>query len=195
MRGDVNLSKIFRDLTVLNELGGKESLALKFSDPDGVHTGKSGWSFGLCQFDIANNGMAALCLYECGFSVAEVTSLKNQTFKDMASANKRLAAHATIIAKWGERQLSDCLNRARELANLAGWTYADDRALLYAADYHNQMYLSKGGSFFMWAKGKKTISDYDIYKFRINQPWGQKRPDDVKRRYANLLKVCHDSGV
>jgi hypothetical protein len=111
----------------------------------------------------------------------------------MAAANKRLIAHADVIARWDERQLADCLIRAQAMAELGGWTYADDRALLYAADYHNQMHMSKGGSFFVWAKNKKTISDYDIYKFRINQPWGVKRPDDVIRRYHNLLQVT--SGI
>lgn len=186
--------KLFRRLILLNELGGDEQHSLIFSDADGVRTGKSGWSFGVCQFDIANNGMAALCLRECNFSSAEISALKNQTCFDMPSANRRLAAHAEIIAKWDERQLADCLHRAREMAKLGGWTYNDTKALLYAADYHNQLHMSKGGSFFNWAKSfGHPLTDYDIYKFRINQPWGQKRPDDVKRRYANLLKVCQEA--
>jgi len=78
------------------------------------------------------------------------------------------------------------------MAELGGWTYLDDKALLYAADYHNQMHISKGGQFFKWAvRLDHPVSDYDIYKFRQNQEWGQKRPDDVSRRYANLLAVCN----
>lgn len=191
----MDLLKAFRKLILLNELGGNEEHTLRFSDPDGVRSGKSGWSFGLCQFDLSNNGLAALCLQECNFSTAEINALKNQTCTDMAAANRRLEAHAEVIAEWDQRQLADCLNRAQEMARIGWWGYRDDRTLLYAADYHNQMYISKGGSFFTWAKNKKIISDYDIYKFRINQRWGQLRPDDVARRYANLLKVCLEAGL
>lgn len=188
----MNLLSAIRTLITMNEHIGSAPQPLKFADPDGVHSGKSGWSFGLCQFDLSNNGMAALCLQECNFSTAEINALKNQTCFDMDAANKRLEAHADVVRRWDERQLSDCLTRARDMADLGGWTYFDNKALIYAADYHNQMFLGKGGPFFVWAKGKRVISDYDIYKFRINQPWGEKRPDDVKRRYANLLKVCID---
>lgn len=187
------MKKRFRKLILLNELEGSLAHVLKFSDPDGVRSGKSGWSFGLCQFDLSNNGMASLCLRECDFSQTEINALKDQTCFDMDGANQKLAAHADTIARWDERQLSDCITRAREMAKLAGWTYLDDKAMLYAADYHNQMYIGKGGPFFVWAKGLgRPVCDYDIYKFRMNQPWGEKRPDDVKRRYANLLKVCQE---
>ena len=190
----MDLSKAFRKIILLNELGGDESAALEFSDPDGVRSGKSGWSFGVCQFDLSNNGMAALCLQECNFSTAEINALKNQTCFDMASADRRLAAHAEVVARWDERQLADCISRAQNMAALGGWTYFDDRSLLMAADYHNQLYISKGGSFFNWAKGKGCVSDYDILKFKMGQAWGIKRPDDVKRRYHNLLKVCAEEG-
>lgn len=186
----MTLPEAFRKLIELNELDGDLSHVLKFSDPDGVRSGKSGWSFGLCQFDLSNNGMAALCLQECNFSTAEIAALRDQTCFDMAAANNRLEAHAEVIAKWDTRQLADCITRAHKMAEAGGWSYTDARAILYAADYHNQLYISKGGDFFNFCRAKKTVGDYDILKFRMNQAWGQKRPDDVKRRHANLLKVC-----
>lgn len=188
----MNLSKAFRQIILLNELSGDESHALKFSDPDGERSGKSGWSFGISQFDLSNNGMAALCLQECNFSSAEIQALKDQTCFDMEAANKRLEAHAEVIARWDERQLADCINRARDMAALGGWTYQDDTALLSAADYHNQLYLSKGGQFFNWAaKLGRPVSVNDILAFKLAQPWGLKRPKDVCRRYKNILAVCN----
>lgn len=187
---------VFRDIIIANELGGDESVALRFSDPDGVKSGKSGWSFGVCQFDLANNGMAALCLRDCNFSSTEIDALKNQNCGDMAAANKRLAAHAEVIALWDQKQLAGCLNRVAEMARVGGWTYQDDKALLMAADYHNQFYISKGGQFFTWARGLgHAVTCYDIYKFKLGQAWGLKRPDDVKRRYANLLTCCSNRGM
>jgi len=37
---------------LLNECDGDQELAYKFSDADGVRTGRSGYSFGVSQFDI-----------------------------------------------------------------------------------------------------------------------------------------------
>ncbi len=185
--------KLFRKIILLNELGGKEHLAYRFSDPDGEHTGKSGWSFGVCQFDIANNNIAILCLKECGFSDVEISLLKKQQIPDMTGMNNRLLANKQIIDKWDTRQIDDCLSRVGSMAKLAPFSFLDEKAFLMAADYHNQFYISKGGQFFTWAKRFiAPISDYDILKYKLNQTWGLKRPDDVKRRYANILKVMQE---
>lgn len=191
-----DLTHIFREIILLNELGGDEALAYRFSDPDGARTGKSGWSFGVCQFDLSNNGLAAVCLQECGFSAAEIAALKAQTVRDMGAMNAWLSKHHEIVAHWDEAQLATCLTRAREMATVGGWTYVDDRALLCAADYHNQLFISKGGDFFTWAKSlKHPLTDHDVHKFRRGQPWGQKRPDDVDRRYRNIISVAAKHGL
>jgi hypothetical protein len=51
------------------------------------------------------------------------------------------------------------------------------------------MSITKSGDFFNWASKKRTVSQEDIYEFRMNQKWGKKRPDDVVRRHKNLIKV------
>lgn len=186
----MTLLESMEKIILANELDNNTDFAYRFSDPDGVRTGKSGWSFGKVQYDIANNSTAALCLQECGFTSAEIMALKKQTIEDMAPFNQRLRDHSEIIDKWDARQIQECLSRVQEMAKLGGWTYQDDRALLMAADYHNQFYLSKGGQFFNWAKRLGApVTDYDIYKFKMNLPWGAKRPDDVKRRYHTILKI------
>jgi hypothetical protein len=192
----MDLTKVFREIILLNELGGNEALAYRFSDPDGVRTGKSGWSFGLCQFDLSNNGLAAVCLKECGFRSVEIAALKAQTIRDMGPMDAWLGKHREIVARWDDAQLQSCITRAREMALAGGWSYADDRALLCAADYHNQLFISKGRDFFTWAKSlARPVTDYDIHKFRRNQPWGQKRPDDVDRRYHNIITVAVKYGL
>lgn len=179
-----------RKVILLNELDNNPVAAYRFSDPDGVKSGKSGWSFGICQFDINNNSMAALCLRECGFTAAEINALKAQTCQSMLLMDKKLQAARTVVDAWDSRQIEDCVTRVQQLSELGRYAYADDKAFVMAADYHNQFYLSKGGKFDTWAKEfGAPITDYDVYKFKLRLPWGMKREDDVKRRYFNVLKV------
>lgn len=194
----MDLTPIFREIIIQNELGGNLSHAFRFSDPDGVRTGKSGWSFGVCQFDLGNNGLAAVCLQECGFTPAEIAALKAQTISNMTVMNARLFQHGEVVARWDDAQLAACITRAREMATVGGWTYADDRALLAAADYHNQMFISKGGAFFDWAAGLLGVSPItasEIRRFRLSQAWGRHRPDDVERRHRNIISVAVKHGL
>lgn len=193
----MDLVKIFREIIVKNELGGNIKLAFRFSDPDGLRTGKSGWSFGICQFDLNNNSLAAVCLQECKFTPEEISALKRQDRSlDMGAMNAWLLRHADVVARWDEAQLAACLARAREMAQAGGWSYADDRALLYAGDYHNQMFMGKGGAFYDWARRLgRPLADYDIHKFRRNQAWGKRRPDDVDRRHGNVIAVAARYGL
>ena len=88
---------LFRRIIVENELGGNKSLAYKFSDPDGERTGKSGWSFGVCQFDLANNPVARKILRDCEFTDSEIGNLQLQTNLPMWQLNAQLLAHKTIV--------------------------------------------------------------------------------------------------
>ena len=62
------LNEMLYEIIVLNELDGNLNASLRFSDPDGALSGKSGWSFGPCQFDTQNNAAALACLRDCGFT-------------------------------------------------------------------------------------------------------------------------------
>lgn len=195
------LLPLFRKIILLNELGGNLDLAYQFSDPDG-RSGKSGYSFGICQFDLNNNGLATHVLLDCGFSPGEIAHLKGQgpTPSTLSSYSKRLKLHASTLAAWDDKQLAECLTRTLDLSSLGPFPFADDTAILVAADYHNQFFISKGGQFFEWAKHISSsstppapITAKNILDFKLAQPWGRKRPDDVRRRFNNVLCVVAES--
>ena len=75
MRPETEQVELFGQIILANELDGNERAAYRFSDPDGVKTGKSGWSFGRCQFDTKNNPISRQCLAACGFTPAEIDGI------------------------------------------------------------------------------------------------------------------------
>lgn len=184
---------LFRKIILLNELGGDSSHAYRFSDPDGTNRGKSGWSFGLCQFDVANNPAATLCLRECEFTTDEIEGLRRQMI-DIAAMNRKLACSKAIVDKWDDRQLAECLTVPLALCQKSGIRFADDEAPLHVADYHNQFYMSRGGKLHQHLLGLgRPVAARDILAFKLGKtPWGQKRPDDVRRRFDNIAKVFRE---
>lgn len=191
-----SIADTFRSIIIDNELGGKPGLALRFSDPDGVRSGKSGWSFGVCQFDIANNPLAAKCLLDCGFTLAEVDALRAQTI-DVEPLNARLREHALTIAKYDERQLTGCLQRAAKLCEKHGIELQDEEAVLSLADYHNQYYLSdinKHGYLIHYlARLGRPATARDVLDFKLDHTaFGKKRPKDCWRRYNNIIRICSE---
>jgi len=193
-----SIADTFRRIIIANELGGNEDLALRFSDPDGERTGKSGWSFGVCQFDIANNPLAAKCLLDCGFTLAEVDALRAQNI-DVAPLNARLREyqHALTICEYDERQLTGCLQKASRLLEKHGIGF-DGVALLAVADYDNQYYLSDinrpGYLIHYLAQLGRQATARDVLTFKLKHTaWGKKRPDDCRRRYDNILSICTEA--
>ena len=175
---------------VANELGSDLQAAYRFSDPDGIHTGKSGWSFGIVQYDINNNPSAARCLAQCGFTPDEIAALKAQTIDDMWSMDARLREHKQIIDKWDDLQIDECLHHVQDVADQRGFKYADDFAICSAADYHNQIYMSLKGRLASFCAGLgRKVTGADIYALKMSIEWGQKRPDDVDRRYNNIARI------
>lgn len=130
------LNELFREVILLNELSGNLKFALRFSDPDGMRSGKSGWSFGVCQYDTQNNENALKCLRECGFTEAEIQGIVNQTI-DVKPLAVKLVAHADIVEKWDILQLDYCLNKALNFDSDKGIPLADTSAILAGADYVN----------------------------------------------------------
>jgi hypothetical protein len=187
------LAAKFRKVILANELDDNIALALTFSDPDGVRSGKSGWSFGVCQYDIANNSAAATCLRACNFTVDEIAGLKAQTV-DVRALEPKLKAAASTIEKFDQIQLTGCLVRAQAILFRRGIDVADDTALLAIADYANQYYLSdidKPGYLvhYLIALGRPFTAK-DVLDFKLAcTPYGKTHPGDCKRRYTNLLKV------
>jgi hypothetical protein len=187
-----NLLEKFRRILVANELSGDLSLAYRFSDPDGVRTGKSGWSFGVCQFDLANNGAAAQCLRDCGFDPATILALISQKIpvRDVFELGQRLFDHAWIVDAWDKTEMERTLAHVRTTFEEAGLAI-DERTSLHLCDYHNQFGLAPRGKCvrYMLALGRPITAE-DVLRYKDTTLWGQKRPDDVKRRWRNVEKEC-----
>jgi hypothetical protein len=179
------LAARFRKVILANELDNNLAFALKFSDPDGVRSGKSGWSFGVCQYDIANNPAAATCLRACGFTVEEIAGLKAQTV-DVKALEPKLKAAAATVEKFDTIQLNGCITRAQAILSRRNIQPADDAALLAIADYANQYYLSdidKPGY-------GRAFRAADILSWKLEHtPYGKSRPSDCQRRYDNLVRI------
>lgn len=189
------LNELFYDVILLNELGGDPSAALRFSDPDGA-SGRSGWSFGLCQFDTRHNAEAVNCLVDCGFTQDEIHGVVDQTV-DVRPLAARLVAHKDVVARYDEAQLSRCLNRALEFNVAHGIIMVDTTALLAVADYVNQ-YGSEGdgiAAYFNAIDLKRPVVGQDVQNFKLNHTkYGREHPEDCIRRYNNILKVVAANG-
>ena len=68
--------------------------------------------------------------------------------------------------------------------------FADDAAIVHAADYHNQFYMSGAGKMAtaLVALGR-PVNGNDILTVKLQTKWGQEDPDDVKRRYNNIARL------
>jgi hypothetical protein len=190
---DEYLKLNFARCLIANELNGKLSLVYRFSDPDGIRTGKSGWSFGVCQFDINNNRNAALCLTEAGFSPLEIEKLQKQQFSDMTMMNEKLNAHREVVNRWDARQIRECLDTTLRYCNEIGTDFSCEETVLHIADFHNQLHFDHGGDLYKWLQANianpitpEMIRDYKL----SNTVWGHKDPEDVNRRYNNIRRIC-----
>lgn len=183
------LQKLFRLIILENECSGNESHAYKFSDPDGKN-GRSGWSFGICQYDINFNANALSALREMSFTTDEVAALKRQD-ADMKAMDTKLRAHSGIVDEWDRRQLDDCIYWSLKLCEEINVDFSKLETFVHIADYENQMRFSRGGKLYQYLKGiKEPVTPVMILGFKLNQTeWGKKRADDVERRYRNIQKL------
>ncbi|WP_298438008.1 hypothetical protein [Geobacter sp.] len=174
---------------IANELSGNLAVAYRFSDPDGLRTGKSGYSFGRCQFDIFNNGRAIQCLLECGFTPAEIDRLKRQN-GPIADLNAKLRAAAAIVDRYDASEIEHTIAWVREVCGARGITFANDEALVHACDYHNQFGMQAGGkAVTCLAALHRPVTAGDIKAYKLATAWGKKRPDDVERRFDNIVRI------
>lgn len=191
----MNTVEVLEKVLLANEHDGTTHRVYKFSDPDGICSGKSGWSFGRSQFDILNNPQATICLRECGFTTDEIAGLKAQTIADMRPMNNKLLANCTVIDRYDDQQISECLQVPTVLCGNSGIKLTPG-GLVALADYHNQFNMSRGGKMHTFLKGlKRPVTADDIYRFKLTLPWGLKRKDDVDRRHNNIMAVLKGAGI
>lgn len=184
-----SINELFRDLIFKNECDGSDAVIYQFSDPDGVRSGKSGWSFGVCQFDTRNNDQALKCLTECGFTEDEIHGVIDQTI-NVKPFSVRLRLHADVIAHYDEAQLSRCIFSALDFYARHGLPVTDTAAILASADYVNQ-YGSQGEGFASYMEGlDRPPVAKDVLDFKLNHTkYGKEHPADCTRRYDNLIKI------
>jgi hypothetical protein len=182
----MDLREAFEKAIIANELSNHITAAYRLSRATG---GTSGYSFGVTQLDISNNPAAAICLAECGFTPSEIATLKTSIVVTKPF-DARLLAHATIIDKYDDRQLDECLHHVLDLAITRRFSFADDFAIVVAADYHNQLNMSRNGRLasFCVALGR-PVAGQDIYQLKMSIDWGKEEPEDVDRRYNNIAKI------
>lgn len=193
--GNVTLNELFRKIILANELSNNLAFTLRFSDPDGARSGKSGWSFGVCQFDTQNNPVALECLRACGFTEAEIDGVVKQII-DVKPLAAKLVAHADIVAQYDTQQLTYCLNKAANFDVDYGIPLADAGAILAGADYCNQ-YGSQGQGAVAYYKGlQRPITAADVLQFKLTQTkYGKEHPEDCRRRYNNLIDIIKVAGL
>ncbi len=192
-RTQEQLVELFEKVIVANELENNLGFAYKFSDPDGVRSGKSGWSFGRSQFDTKNNPQALKCLAECGFDDTVIKGIVNQTI-DVAPFNPKLKAASNIIDRYDAVQFRACICKAQAITKKHGIPLTDDAALLAIADYDNQYYLSdadKPGNLVHGLKVlRRPVVARDILDFKLKATtYGKNHPGDCQRRYDNLMDL------
>ena len=191
------LAARFRKIIIANELDNSMSHVTKFSDPDGVRSGKSGWSFGVSQFDLQNNPIAAACLRACKFTEDEIQGLIKQTV-DAKALEPKLKANAGIIELFDVAQLKGCVDRAKRILSKRDITPANDAALLSVADYANQYHLSdiaKPGYLVHYLmRLDRAFTAADVLQFKLTATkYGREHPDDCRRRYNNLVRIMKEA--
>ena len=180
--------ELFREILIRNELGGNAGLIYKFSDADGVRTGRSGWSFGVSQFDVNHNPHAVLCLRDCDFTTDEINGLINQSI-DTYSLNDKLFFYHEVVDQYDEENFDQSLKHVSNLCNRHR-IFLTNETIYHLADYHNQFYMSKNGKMHTYLKGfTRRVKPVDILNFKLTLKWGVKRPDDVYRRYNNIVDL------
>lgn len=180
-----------RRILIANELGGHTGLAYRFSDPDGPL--RSGYSFGVCQFDLRHNFHAGAILEACGFTLEEIDDLVVQTCDqdELSRLNAKLFASAAVVDSADAEEIGSIVSHTLRVIVNAGLHLAGEDVFFHLADYHNQFRLDYDGKAVRHFRPfGRPITAADILEYKLATAWGRKRPDDVKRRWNNIVRIC-----
>lgn len=198
-----DVHSLISDVLLLNELSGNENLKYIFSDADGYRTGRSGCSFGLCQFDIENNWDGLLILKEIGIKPKDIKDLYLQLSESSIERISRLIQTETakrIIDRADKAHITKSITHVMGVINeLSSPVMITVDGLVALVDYHTQMHLSINGKMHEFIKNYPSIEVFDnktVRDFKLNNTlWGKNRPDDVNRRYDNIFQTCSKKSV
>ncbi len=187
---DKSIERIFRQCIIMNELSGDLSFIYKFSL---VKLGTSGYSFGITQLDVSNNAYALLAIKEMDFTTEQINALKNKLVSDITVYNTHLLAHRDIVDKYDDIQLKECLDTSLKLLNETHAEIDSIETFMHIADYCNQIGFSRNGRLYCFlqkcAAENKEVSSEMIKDFKFSLKWGRSHPEDVYRRYKNIVNV------
>lgn len=176
-------------ILLANELGGRRETAYRFSH---ARRGNSGWSFGLCQWDLGNNRIARSILYECGFDTPDIEALVRGEAPTLAMRT-RLETSRAIIDKWDRRNICDTVSHVRTVLHLRLIRVADELAVLALCDYDNQFYFDVNGKMAgHLAMLGRPANAADVFSFALGTKYGQEHPDDLRRRHGNIRRIYEE---
>lgn len=185
-----SLTEMLKRVLISNELGGDPNVAYRFSH---ARKGKSGYSFGTCQFDVKANRHARVILLDCGFSMEEVQSLLGGK-PNLTALNAKLKAAKKQIDKADADHIGQTVVHVGNVAYLAGVRLSDDLCTLALCDYHNQYHLSPGGKCITHlSKLRQPVIAADVFHFALDHTqYGQNEPDDLRRRHGNIVRIYEE---
>ena len=168
---------------IINELSGNRDAAYRFSKA----SADSGFSFGVCQWDVGHNFEAASILKDCGFSQMEIAWLEKGSLPNRFEYAQRLLAHKAVIDTADLNEFQKIVSWVQEVLTNGGISVADLETFTHLADYHNQFHLDMHGECEQYLKdlGRQVVAN-DILTFKLETKWGKIDPDDVKRRWNNI---------
>jgi hypothetical protein len=190
----MDLRDLLRRILLANELGGVASAAYRFSDPDGP--GRSGYSFGVCQFDLRHNRHAREGLAECGFSPFEIDVLVLQVcaVAKLPEYNAKLLAASATVDRLDDEEFDAIARHVLRVVANADLHLVNEEAFLHLCDYHNQFHLDYSGKAVQHFKRRALPVDASaILDYKLTTAWARKRADDVRRRYDNIARICQEA--
>jgi hypothetical protein len=195
--------RLLREVFLYNELGGREEecYTLKLA-----RTERSGLSFGLCQWDIANNAQARKFLEQWLVSMDMETVLAirgnprvsySSPFEHLPHSTQKLIEWINLLLKGeGPRKQIDKMDmeRLQGLINNVYTVFGPDMptsAVVHLADMANQYgpFTKDGMTMAWWSRMRKTWSPRAFLEYKLQTKHGEAHPLDVNRRWTNVEKV------
>jgi hypothetical protein len=168
---------------LINELSGNRDAAYRFSKA----SENSGYSFGVCQWDVGHNLEAATILKACGFSQMEIAWLEKGSLPNRFEYAQRLLAAKTVIDAADLNEFQSIVAWVKDVLASNILSVADLETFTHLADYHNQFHLDMHGECEQHLKSlNRLITAQDILTFKLDTKWGKIDPEDVKRRWNNI---------
>ena len=184
------------------ETGGEESKNYNLWHSD---YGKSGYSIGKVQFDVAHNSNGISILRKCGLQGFQIKRLKSiqgdydensepdivemvdQVNKEMLKQENR-----DFVDNLCFKYVKFGLKRIFELEDLKiDLTFYN---LCLLMDYHNQFVIDINGAMHNFLKSIDVLTDDNYLEFKYSMKWGrtEKGREDIDRRFEKIKKVFKD---